>query len=1191
MRLKGIELQGFKSFPDRTRLDFGDGITAIVGPNGSGKSNISDAVRWVFGEQSSKTLRGSKMEDIIFGGTQQRKAQGFAWVSLFIDNTDHSLPVQSEEVIITRKLYRSGESEYRINNQLVRLRDVTELFLDTGLGRDGYSIIGQGKIAEIVAAKSTQRREIFEEAAGIAKFRLRKTEAQRRLESAEENLVRLRDILGELESRVEPLRIQSEKAGQFLVLSEEKKLLEISLWVHSLQQIKGQIKEQEDKLLICKNDREAAQNKLDEIEEQAARLYRDMQDITLYIEGRRTLIKELEESLSKAESDIAVMQNDIQHNNQNAHRIEQEIAGADSEGAHLQGQIEQKQQELARMQQQTTARKTEMDGSFAGLEQLRQEQNALGSQLDGLSAQRDSLRQSISQAQLSSASSSTLMEDAISRIEQLRASSEQKDQNLTRISRELEDCDRYIAELTEKISSLQNSAGGYALKLESRQQRLHALEQEQRGYDAQAGQLLQRAQLLSDMEKNMEGFGGSVKYVMKQAGHGGLMGIVGPVSSLLSTEDQYATAIEIALGAAMQNIVVENETAAKRAISMLVQSKSGRATFLPLTSVKGSRLQEPSIEAKPGYIGIAAGLVRCESRYEGIVNWLLGRIIVAENLDLAVEIAKSCGYRYRVVTLDGQVVNTGGSLTGGYLAKSAGILGRRSEIERLREQAAGYTAKSKELEARLEQESREIAALSAALAGIEAERQTAAEDNITAAAERKRLALGYEEAVQAHRQSKQDYDQLRARMEQLKAENLSSSEAAQRLAAQLQAIEQEHAALTSSREQLAERLAQESAAYSEMQLDFVSRCKDLELLTGSLELLMQQREGQGQRLEQLQAQIEDYRRQNEEIGQAIEARRQQNTQERERIAALYSEIDTNNARRLSCEQQTTALRQSERELTAQRERVAAELVRLEERYAAMKSEYDATVARLWDEYELSKTQAAEIAVPMEDAAAAGRRLTELRGKIKALGSVNLGAIEEYKEVSERYTFMKAQVEDIERSKAELGRIITELTGEMCRIFAEKFASINDHFSRIFVELFGGGKARLELTNPEDLLESGIDIYVQPPGKLIKNLTALSGGEQAFVAIAIYFAILKVSPAPFVLIDEIEAALDDVNVTKFATYLRRMTKRTQFIAITHRRGTMEEADVLYGVTMQEEGVSKILKLDVTEIESKLGAQLR
>lgn len=1191
MRLKGIELQGFKSFPDRTKLDFGDGITAIVGPNGSGKSNISDAVRWVFGEQSSKTLRGNKMEDVIFGGTVHRKAQGFAWVSLFIDNSDHSLPVESSEVIITRKLYRSGESEYRINNQLVRLRDVTELFLDTGLGRDGYSIIGQGKIAEIVSAKSTQRREIFEEAAGIAKFRLRKTEAERRLEAAEENLVRLRDILGELESRVEPLRVQSEKAAQFLVLAEEKKLLEISLWVHSLQKLKGQIKEQEDKLLICKNDHEAVQHKLEEIEQEAARIYRDMQDITIYIDNRRSVIKELEESLSKAESDIAVMENDILHNTQNAQRLEKEVAGADSEGSQLQNQIEQKQQELAEKEQTVAARKAEMDHFFAGLEQTRQEQTALSSQIDGLQAQRDSLHQSISQAKMTNASSATLMEDAISRIEQLRSSSEQKDQNLTRIQKELQDCEAYIAELAEKINGLQNAAEGYTLKLESRQQRLRALEQEQQGYDAQAGQLLQRAQLLSDMEQNMEGFVGSVKYVMKQARHGGLMGVIGPVSTLLSTNEQYATAIEIALGAAMQNIVVENETAAKRAISMLVNSKSGRATFLPLTTIKGSRLQEPSLAAKPGYVGLASELVRYEPRYAGIVDWLLGRIIVAENLDLAVEIAKSCNYRYRVVTLDGQVVNTGGSLTGGYLAKSAGILGRHDEIDRLRQQAAEFTAKSKEMEARIEQESRELSALSTALAGIEAERKTATEDSIAAAAERKRLVLSYEEALQAHRQSKQDYDQLCARMEELKTQNLSSAEAVEKLTAQLQAIEQELLTLTQRRVALTESLEKDAVTYSEMQLEFVSQCKDLEQLNHSLELLVQQREGQGQRLNELRAQIEEYQKQNEDIKAAIEARRQQNAQERERITALYQEIEQSNARRLACEQQNTALRQTERELTAQRERVAAELVRLEERYTGMKSEYDATVAKLWDEHEISKSQAVEMAMPLEDPGAASRRLNELKGKIKSLGTVNLGAIEEYKEVSERYTFLKAQIEDVEKSKAELGRIITDLTGEMCRIFADKFASINEHFSRIFVELFGGGKARLTLTNPEDLLESGIDIFVQPPGKLIKNLTALSGGEQAFVAIAIYFAILKVSPAPFVLIDEIEAALDDVNVTKFASYLRRMTKRTQFIAITHRRGTMEEADVLYGVTMQEEGVSKILKLDVSEIESKLGTQLR
>ncbi len=1187
MKLKGIETQGFKSFPDKIKLNFEHGITAVVGPNGSGKSNISDAVRWVFGEQSSKTLRGSKMEDVIFSGTQSRKPQGIAWVSLIIDNTDRTLDIDNDEVVVTRRLYRSGESEYRINKNQVRLRDIVELFLDTGLGRDGYSIIGQGRIAEIVGAKSTQRREIFEEAAGIAKFRMRKTDAERRLNAAEENLVRLRDILGELEGRVEPLRVQSEKASQFLLYAQEKKVLDISLWMEKLDKLQTQAKTHEDKLLICRNDRDATGMELDNIAQQIEKTQGQRQEMAIYIDNHRQTIRSLEESISRADTEIAVMENDILHTNENVQRMEQELKTADLAHSEHEQRLEQNKSQLEQKQSEREEKRLGMLAISTAIEDKKSNLNRLASEVESLKAQRFTLREGLDSARQTAASSLGLIEDTQSRIEGLRQSSEQKDENLARIEGELLQCEGFVQELRDTIEGLQNSQKGYELKVGSQQDKLQRLLAEQHALDQKAGELLSRAQLLSDMEKQMEGFGASVKFIMKQSSDGGLSGVVGPVSGLISTDDRHSTAIEIALGAAMQNIVVENENVAKQAISRLKQAKAGRCTFLPVSTIKGNRIQEKSLESKAGFVGVAADLVRADQRFSGIITSLLGRIVVAENIDFAVEISKAFSARFRVVTLDGQVVNAGGSLTGGYVTKSAGILGRRSEIERLRTQAAEIGQQSKAMEGDVTKLSGELSGQRAALDGIAAELKTAGEDLVGAQAEHRRLTMTRDEAADTHTRAKNDYRDLCARLEELKAKSSSSEEAADAITDQLSHIEEELSAKGEKRQELLDGTEQDGESFATIRMEFMSAEKDLEQIRSAIELLENQRDGHSRHLEEIRQQIQQLLDRVETVRGDIEERRSRTETERERVAELSGDIEQKSAQSLALEQSVTEARKREREVMHSQQQISAELARLEERHAGVMNDFDSIISKLWEEYELSRTQAQELAIPLEDVQVAQRRSNELRGKIKGLGSVNLGAIEEYKEVAERYEFMRTQVEDVEHSKRELGKIITELTGEMCSIFSDKFTAINTEFSRIFVELFGGGRGHLELSDPTDVLESGIDIYVQPPGKLIKNLSALSGGEQAFVAIAIYFAILKVSPAPFCLIDEIEAALDDVNVTKFATYLRHMTDKTQFIAITHRRGTMEEADVLYGVTMQEEGVSKVLRLNVSEIEQKLG----
>ncbi len=1187
MRLRSLEIQGFKSFPDRTKLSFHDGITAVVGPNGSGKSNIADAVRWVLGEQSTKTLRGGKMEDVIFGGTQARKPQGYAQVLLTIDNADRALACDSDVVTVGRKLYRSGESEYRLNGAAVRLKDVYELFMDTGLGRDGYSIIGQGKIAEIVSAKSTQRREIFEEAAGISKYRYRKLEAQRRLEAAEENLLRLRDILDELESRVEPLRAQSEKAAQFLEYAGEKKTLEISLWVLTLDKSRAVLREQEDKILLCRDEHDGVQAELDGIEGQINAFFAQMQALAVEIDSRRGRVREIEELTAQSGAEIAVLRNDMAHNDASVERIRAELEQSDASDSDLDERIHTFEAQIAK-------RRQGLDDLCRRHEEVQRELTTLGAvqedcrgKIDALKERRFGLTQSINEVKLSSASSSSLIDETIARLESLKEGAVVKDENIAKIRRELSDCGELLEGIEENLLSLQNSRRGCQMKLEGRRQKLDALLEQRRALEDKARAHTQRAKLLFDMENSLEGFSQSVKYIMEQARRGAIGDVYGPVSRLISVEDDYALAVEIALGAAMQNIVVKDEAVAKRAIGMLKSSKSGRATFLPVSTVKGNRLNENWLPGTDGFVGVAADLVRCDERYRGVINQLLGRIVIVRDLDCAAAVAKKGGYRFRVVTLDGQVVNAGGSMTGGWAARSAGILSRSKEIEELKGRAAACEKEMAGLDGQIKSLREEIAAVQASLAGIDGELATAQEDKIRYTAEQKQLASARDEAVRSREQAAEEYGRLAERLEELKEKNVTSAELTDDLNRQLDEVAQQLGVLASKRDTCAAQASEVSARLSRQDVEIISITKEIDGLRQMADQLRDQKLHQKEHVAGLERQRADYLRENAEIREKIAQAEQRREDYAAQAAALGAEIEQKTQARNACEAKTTALRADEKEITARRETAGRELARLEEKKASLQAEYDGIISRLWDEYEITRTQASEIARPVEDAGKAQRRLGELKGKIRALGNVNVGAIEEYKEVSERYRFLKTQTDDAEKSRAELMKLITQLTSDMQSIFADNFGRIAENFSRIFTELFDGGRAELTLTDPGSVLESGIEIYVQPPGKIIKNLAALSGGEQAFVAIAIYFAILKVRPSPFCLLDEIEAALDDVNVVKYAQYLRTMCDRTQFITITHRRGTMEEADMLYGVTMQEEGVSKLLELHVSEIESKLG----
>lgn len=1187
MRLKSIDIQGFKSFPDRTRLDFDDGITAVIGPNGSGKSNIADAVRWVLGEQSTRTLRGGRMEDVIFGGTQTRKAQGVASVTLVIDNADRSLPCDADEVAVTRRLYRSGDSEYRINATQVRLKDVSELLMDTGLGRDGYSIIGQGRISEIVSARAKERREIFEEAAGISKFRFRKTEAERRLELAESNMVRLRDILAELDGRIGPLKSQAQKARRFLDLDAEKKKLEVSAWMQSLSALQKRAAALEDKLLLAQAQLGEADEALAECGRQFSAETERGRLLTLDIEEKRAQGARLAEQATAWESQAAVLENDIGHHRRTIEEIEEAAGQAGHSQQELKAGIEASQAlaaEKARRLSELAEQAQQLAAQAAALEQ---KQQAAAAVLEQLRLRRAGVFEAIEAAKLDAAASATLLGESQTRLESMSQTRQARQQAVESARQECGECEALLKQICEREVSLKNSAEGYQRKRQGRGEKLSAMDEEIAALERKAQEKRQRASLLTEMDRNLEGFGQGVRHIMTQARSGALAGVHGPVSSLLTAADEHALAIETALGGALQHIVVDDEQTGKRAIGLLRYAKAGRATFLPITSVKGNRLSQRGLESAQGFVGLACDLVKYEARYEGIVCSLLGHIAVAQDLDAAVDLAKHYGYRFRVVTLDGQVVNAGGSMTGGFAVRSAGLLGRRKEIEQLTQEAQRILTERHMQAQRRQEAARELAALQAELDAIEAQQKTCAEDKIRCREQLSAAGLRLSQAEEQAAELALEQKLLGERIEEIRQKSGGADELAERLSAELDRFQREIAQGAEAREETAGLIAQLAVRQGDcgtqtalIEHELAAARQELARLEELVSTGEAQRAGLLERAAAL----------TEQIGQAETERSrllETSAQARRDIRTGQDEVLSMMRRRDQSEQRCTELRAREREETARRDGLFREAARLSEQKNAVQNEHGALVDKLYDEYELTRSDAEDIAEPIEDLPAANRRLAELRASIRGLGAVNVDAIAEYAEVSARHAALSKQMRDIERSKEELTGLIGDLTGRMREIFAEKFNLINRHFGRIFIELFEGGSASLSLSEPDDLLESGIEISVHPPGKLIKNLASLSGGEQAFVAIAIFFAVLKVNPSPFCVMDEIEAALDDVNVAKFAAYLHTLTDKTQFIAITHRRGTMEAADVLYGVAMQEEGVSKLIQLRVTEIEKRLG----
>ena len=1183
MVFKELEIQGFKSFPDKVKIRFDEGVTAVVGPNGSGKSNLSDAVRWVLGETSTRQLRAAgKMEDVIFGGTRRRGAMGFAQVRLTLDNRAHTLDLDADEAVIGRKYYRSGESEYSINGQVCRLKDVYELLLDTGIGRDGYSVIGQGRIAEIVAAKSGERREIFEEACGIAKYRYRKNEAERRLAAAAENLERLRDILGELEARVGPLEKESEKAQKFLALSEQRRTLEVTLWTDGVHRAKEAVRKQVRDYETAQAEYEQCDRRAKAADAEAEEIRMQAQQLTIAVERLNGDIRSITEQISGSESRIAVLENDIARNEESAAALRQEKAAGEQDGAEAAAALERHRAVAKSMEAAGRKLAEELAALNEELLRLTQESNASGAQRDVLRQELAALTAQRTEAQVAKAAAEAAAETAQSRLPALEQDAEALEAQRDDAKADLDDTRKYQSLLAENEKQLANIRAGLELKLKNRKNALDEADTTEQKLGRELDAARQRLSVLKELEKNMDGYQNSVKTVMRAASARRLRGVIGPVSAILSVEPGKETAIETALGGALQNIVVENEAAAKAGIALLRSENAGRATFLPLDTVQPGVFRG----SLSGSARLASSLVKADPRYANIVSNLLGRIVVVDEINEASRAARALGYRSKVVTLDGQVINAGGSFTGGSVQRSAGIFTRKQEMEELRGKAAALQKDCLAAQEKTDQMKEQVDALQAELTATASEQITAGNDRVRAEAEAKRLQATLEQAEATLNARNAEREALSAR----RAESLQKAAAA---AAEEAALNEQIDAKTAELDRLAEgddafltRQRALAEQVSAKRLEQVSRQKDAELAQSQIAALEQRAQDAAARRESLNAQLEALAQRSEDCRAEMEAIRKAKTDSAGVIAAKEAAIREATQQRLGRQQAETEALARSRAAAENREELGREMARLAERKAAAEAEYDQTAAKLWDEYQLTVSGAEEVCVEFESLPALRAQVAELRNKIRALGNVNVSAIEEYKEVKARYDALSAQVADVEGSKNELTRMIANLCSQMREIFSDSFRAINENFGRVFTELFGGGEASLILEDESDVLASGIGIRVAPPGKVIKNLEALSGGEQALVAISIYFAILAVNPAPFCILDEIEAALDDSNVARFAQYLRRVSDRTQFIVITHRRGTMEAANVLYGVTMQEDGVSKLLKLDLEQVDATL-----
>ena len=1187
MYLKSLEVQGFKSFPDKTLIRFGDDITAIVGPNGSGKSNISDAILWVMGEQSSKTLRGAKMEDVIFGGTQKRSAVGFAEATLTLDNSDRALMYDADEVMVTRRYYRSGDSEYYINRQSARLRDIHEMFMDTGLGREGYSNIGQGRIDEILSLKSADRREIFEEAAGISKYRHRKEETERKLAHTEDNLLRIGDKVSELELQLEPLKIQSEKARKYLELKDELRGVEVAVWLDTLDKLSAAAKKAEEDYASASFVLQQAHDDLEKLYAQAEQYGNALRQKDGDLETARLKVNMLDANHQQLEGQMAVLRGNVDNNNANIVRIREELQGTADRSGGIVIQIQQAQERIGQIEQELTDKQ-------AAIQQLQQQLSAMAANAQGMTRQFLELRgketRLASDIAAQEADNRGLLESRSQT--EIRTAQLREDLNAGATRREeaqqnLDACRAELKKASEEVTAANNTISGYAMRQETRVKRRDTLDQQCRELTAKLDAVTAKVRVFRAMERDYESYQKSVRLVMQEAERGSLRNVHGPVSRLIRTEDEYAVAIEIALGAAMQQIVVGNEQDGKAAISFLKRTGNGRATFLPLTTIQGRRLNEKGLEACRGYVGVAADLVTAKDTYRDVVDNLLGRTVIVRDLDAAIAMAGKYSNRFKIVTLDGQVMNAGGSMTGGSVNKEAGILSRANELEKLTAQEKQLQTEKLAAEAELQEAQRLYDQVEFQLNTAREQLREAEDQVLRMQGQEKQHEILLQAILDAENAARKELENLEQR-DAMDRERLAAGKTKiQLFTAQLEETKQSIALLEGSQTEAAAATAEITDRMTALKTE--AAALDAERATAQAHIAD---------LNGLRSAMEGDQERKNALIDAFEA---DNRRLEEQIRELKIRQEENSAQAAACRQQMeqVMIQRSETEAAKTRsERDAQEKNKdilnmeracalLEQKKITSSLEEKQIIDKLWESYDLTPGTAGEHRGQIESVTAGNRRIAELKRKIAALGTPNLGAIEEYARVNERYAYLSEQRDDVLNSKKDLEGIIRDITKEMTVIFVEEFRKIDQYFGQTFEEMFGGGKGSLVLEDPENPLTCGIEIRVQPPGKQLKTITLLSGGEKAFVAIALYFAILKVRPTPFCMLDEIDAALDDRNVERFASYLRSLGKKTQFIVITHRRGTMEASDVLYGVTMQEQGISKLLRLDLNQMEEYLG----
>lgn len=1182
-------MQGFKSFPDKTELNFGKGITAVVGPNGSGKSNISDAVRWVLGETSTKSLRGSKMEDVIFGGTSKRKALGFAQVMLTLDNSDGTLKDHGEIVTVTRRYYRSGESEYKIDGESVRRKDIHELFMDTGLGSDGYSMVGQGKIDSIISAKNEDRRELFEEAAGISRFRHKRKDAERRLDQAQENLVRLLDILGELESRVGPLKKQSEKAQKFLEYSEEKKTLEIGVWLNKINRFTVELREQEHKIDAVKASYEVSENDLAAIEKELEDVAEKVTSINLAIEQSRLGASGYEEEALRKDGEISVLNATLEHNNETIERLTADITDADGTGATLDEQIDAKNKTIAENEKLIADKKAELESVANELSKVQNENMEISDKTVELNQTLTALTIKLSDSKVKMSQATSSIDEINSRKDTIASQIEATQKDIDYTQSQADESNKNLEFLKEQIEEYENSLGGYQMKVDAKKQKAEKIKQDAERLARQMAEKSDRARVLEDLEKNMEGFSGAVKAVLKQSQSKALPGIHGTLSQLITVDNENSTAIEIALGAAMQNVVVSTESDAKRAINYLKQNNVGRATFLPISAIKPRYMDEKNLDDNFGFVDVASNLVDCDEQYRDIVENLLGRVMVVEDIDCAIAISKRYKNRYKIVTLDGQVMNPGGSMSGGSKGKGSGVLSRANLIEELKSEAQKIGDELKDVQAELKKAVEDANSAVADLQGADADLRNAKEEYIRAEGDAKLISDKLQSFINQRDTMCREQENSEGRIllfnqavENAKQEAIEIEKQMADTEAELNNVSTGAKELSSKRDEIREKTEQ-------INLELVTLTKDSEAARLSVEELELRKSTQSDRVKNITDEINGIKAKNENLMLSINDVKAQADEFRQKASESNDAVTQKIEDRNELEKRSNELRAKEKATLTDKEKLSGDIVRLEERKANMKKEYDELGDMLFEQYELTKPEAQALGIVIDDMAEAKKRLHEIKVAIRGLGSINVGAIEEYKEVSERYNFLKEQTDDIEQSKKELAKIIDDLTSSMSEKFMTQFNKINTEFKTCFADFFGGGNGEIILEEPDNCLESAIEIKIQPPGKSVQNINLFSGGEKSLAAMALLFSVLKVQPSPFCIYDEVEAALDDVNVERFAKYMRRMTDKTQFISITHRRGTMEEADVLYGVTMQEKGVSKLLELQSAELAQQMGLE--